>query len=146
MTTTSNLATFLSRKGGIVTVKTQRALKVRKGQAAILKISEFQARVGVKYDNIAVVQEKRASGDLPAVNAGLPWGEWDVPNYTIKHKDELYVRCTSLDTNFKRAPIFIRDGAVITAEEAKIASLASEFTPSTSDVFNIKLSSVIEVR
>ena len=140
------LNTLLSRKGQMVTVVTERPLKVRKGEELITKLSEFQARVGVNYDNIASVQEKRASGELPEVNAGLPWGEWDVPNYTIKHKDELYIRMATVTNGFKREPVYTRKGVEISAEEAKKAALASEFSPSNSEVFNIKLSNILEVR
>lgn len=137
---------FLSRKGGIVTVETEREMKVRKGEQPIMKVSEFQARVGVNYDNIASVQEKRATGELPEKNAGLPWGEWKVPNYIIEHKGELYVRMATLNNTFKRAPKFFRNGVEISADEARAASLASEFSTKEGDVFNIKLSTVKAVK
>ena len=139
---------LLSRKGQIVTVKTQRPLKVRKGQPEATKTSEFQCRVGVNYDNIATVKEGRANGELPAQNAGLPWGEWAVFPYVIAHKDQLYVRCTMLDNAFRRSPVFaLADGTVLTKAEAQAMSLASEFKEGdNSTVFNIKLSSILEVK
>lgn len=141
------LDTLLSRKGQIVTVATERAMKVRKGQDPITKRSEFQARVGVNYDNIANVQEKRASGELPAENAGLPWGEWALFPYVITHKGEYYVRCTVVRNNFRKAPVYVRNGLVISKEEAQAACLASEFSErDDNDVFNIKLSSVLSVK
>lgn len=141
------LDTLMSRKGQIVTLVTTRAMKVRKGQEAIQKTSEFQARVGVNYDNIKAVQEKRAEGELPAENAGLPWGEWvDFP-YVIAHKGEYYVRCTVVRNNFRKAPAFTRNGVEITREEAQAACLASEFREGDdNDVFNVKLSAIRSVK
>lgn len=141
------LDTLMSRKGQIVTLVTQRPLKVRKNQEAITKTSEFQCRVGVNYDNIKAVQEKRAEGQLPAENAGLPWGEWvDFP-YVIGHKGEYYVRCTMLRNAFRKAPTFTRGGVEISKEEAQVAALASEFSEGgDNDVFNVKLSSIRSVK
>lgn len=147
-TQTEMLDLLMSRKGQIVTVKTQRPVKMKKDQPAVTKTSEFQCRVGVNYDNIKAVKEGRASGDLPAENAGLPWGEWiDFP-YTIGHKGETYVRCTMLDNSFRRAPVFmLADGAVVDKEFVKSRALASEFKEGDeSVVFNIKLSSLLEVK
>lgn len=138
---------LMSRKGQIVTLVTERPLKVRKNQEAITKRSEFQCRVGVTYDNIQAVKDKRATGELPAVNAGLPWGEWvDFP-YVIAHKGEYYLRCTMLRNAFRKAPTYTRNGVEITAAEAQLAALASEFGQGdNNDVFNIKVSSIREVR
>jgi hypothetical protein len=142
------LPVFLARKGQIVTVETVRPLKVRKGMPEILKHSTFQARVGVTYDNIGVVQEKRESGELPAENQGLPWGQWEIFPYVIAHKGEKYLRCTMLRNGFHRAPVFTVNGAEITRDEAQRMALASEFSDRDDgpDVFNIKLSSVRAVR
>lgn len=141
------LDTLLSRKGQIVTVETERSMKVRKNQEPILKQSEFQCRVGVNYDNIKAVQEKRAEGTLPAENAGLPWGEWALFPYVITHKGEYYVRCTVVRNNFRKAPKFIRGGVEIDRSEAEVACLASEFREGDdNDVFNIKVSSIRSVK
>lgn len=141
------LDTLMSRKGQIVTLVTTRAMKVRKGQDPIKKTSEFQCRVGVNYDNIKAVQEKRAEGQLPAENAGLPWGEWvDFP-YVIAHKGEYYVRCTILRNAFRKAPTFTRNDVEITKDEAQVACLASEFREGDdNDVFNVKLSAIRSVK
>jgi hypothetical protein len=141
------LDTLLTRKGQIVTVKTTRPVKVRKGMPAINKTSEFQCRVGVNYDNIATVKEGRTDGTLPAENAGLPWGEWEIFPYVIAHKGERYVRCTLLQNNFHRAPVFtLEDGSVIAKEDVIPMALASEFKEGNDNaVFNIKLSSILDV-
>jgi hypothetical protein len=146
---TNFLETLMSRKGQIVTVKTIRAVKMRKGQPAVNKASEFQCRVGVTYDNIQAVQDGRADGTLPAENAGLPWGEWIEFPYTIGHKGETYVRCTLLKNNFRRAPVFtLVDGTEIARADVMPLALASEFKEKDEDsvVFNIKLSSILDVK
>lgn len=146
---TNFLETLMSRKGQIVTVKTIRAVKMRKGQPAVNKASEFQCRVGVTYDNIQAVQDGRADGTLPAENAGLPWGEWIEFPYTIGHKGETYVRCTLLKNNFRRAPVFtLMDGTEIAKADVMPLALASEFKEKDADsvVFNIKLSSILDVK
>jgi len=146
---TNFLETLMSRRGQIVTVKTIRAVKMRKGQPAVNKASEFQCRVGVTYDNIQAVQDGRADGTLPAQNAGLPWGEWIEFPYTIGHKGETYVRCTLLKNNFRRAPVFtLMDGTEIARADVMPLALASEFKEKDEDsvVFNIKLSSILDVK
>jgi hypothetical protein len=142
------LTKILGRKGQIVTVSTKRPAKVRKGSPELIKVSKFQCRVGVTYDNMAAVKEKRANGDLPAVNAGLPWGEWIVgfENYLISHKGEIYVRCSKLNSNYKSQSQFFIDGQEVSHEVADQYLLASEKNKDADiDVFNIKLSSVVEL-
>jgi hypothetical protein len=142
------LELLMSRKGQIVTVKTTRPVKMKKGQAEVTKTSEFQCRVGVNYENMAAVKEGRANGELPAENAGLPWGEWLEFPYTIGHKGETYVRCTMLNNAFRRAPVFtLADGSVVDKEVVKAGALASEFREGDDNlVFNIKVSSLVEVK
>jgi hypothetical protein len=145
MTTITEL---LNKKGQFVSFKTQKNLKVRKGQTPILKISEFVARIGVEYDNIKRVQEKRESGELPEENQGLPWGQWVKYPYLISHKDEFYIRCSKTN-NGKQPPKvkYIRDGVEITRYDAMQAALASEFSDKADiDVFNIKVSSILEIK
>ena len=140
----SVLETLMTRKGQIATLTTSRPMKVRKNELPIIKTSTFQCRVGVDYDNIKVVQEKRDSGELPKENAGLPWGQWEVFPYVIEHKGERYFRCTTVRNNFIPKTVYTRDGVEIGVEEAQRAALASEFRDGeASDVFNIKISSIV---
>ena len=86
--TTEILQLLNKKRGTIATLTTLRAMKVRKDKEPIQKLSTFQARVGVEYDNIQAVKDKRASGELPAENAGLPWGQWYDYPHIIEHKGE----------------------------------------------------------
>lgn len=140
----SKVTELLSKKGQIVTLTTERDMKVRKGQSPIRKRSTFQCRVGVNYDNIQAVKDKRENGELPAVNQGLPWGNWAVFPHLIEHKGEYYLRCTVLRNNFTPTVNFTRFGNLITREEAVVACLASEFKANDdNEVFTIKVSSIV---
>lgn len=147
-TRTEQLTKLLNRKGQIATIKTIRPMKMRKGHDPVFKESEFQCRIGVNYDNIGVVKEGRANGDLPAENSGLPWGTWLHFPYVIEHNDQYYIRCTSVDNNFYREPIYKQNGVVISDEDARIACLKSEFSKESngSIVFNIKVDNIVDVK
>lgn len=134
-------------KGQICTLRTMKDCKVRKGETPIVKDSVFQCRIGITYDNIAAVQEKRELGILPAENAGLPWGRWIIFNYLIEHKDEYYFRCTMLhNVHSVHERRFLRNGIEISVDEAKAACLASEFKDmSDNDVFCIKVNNIMEI-
>lgn len=139
------LEKILSRKGQIITITTQRDMKVRKNHEPIQKISTFQARVGVSYDNIASVKEKRESGELPKENKGLPWGEWEVYPYIIAHKGERYIRCTAIDS-FAGSVKYYRNGVELDESIVREECLSSEFGDKSGDVFNVKLSSILDVK
>jgi len=141
------LTTLFAKKGQIATLTTEREMKMRKGQPLVTKRSTFQCRIGVNYDNIAAVKEKRAEGTLPAENAGLPWGEWDQFPYTIKHKNEMYFRCTALRNNFVPQTMYFVDGIEIDKATVQAMCLASEFKDSSdNEVFTIKVSSILTVK
>lgn len=141
------IARLLTLKGQFVTLRTIRPLKVKKGCAEILKDSTFTCRVGVNYDNIANVQLKRESGELPAENAGLPWGEWFVFPHVIAHKGSHYLRCTAVHNDNQIPKVeYIRAGVVISKDDAKADSYAAEFGDREDrDVFTIKIENMVEV-
>jgi hypothetical protein len=138
---------LLTKRGQIVTLTTRRNMKVRKGQEPIIKESLFQCRVGVNYDNINAVKERREDGRLPEVNQGLPWGTWVEFPYVIEHKGEYYVRCTVVRNNHPGYVKFYRGTEEITREQARVACLASEFNERSDDdiVFNIRAGSIVSV-
>ena len=141
-----SIESLLAKKGQYVTFKTERTMKVRKGQSPITKISEFVARVGVTYDNMKAVKQKRSDGTLPEENQGLPWGKWVTFPYVIEHKDALYLRCSATQNKEQTGKVhYFRNGEEISRDEAQSACLASEFAPkSDGDVFNIKVDSIID--
>lgn len=139
---------LLNKKGQFVSFKTERNLKVKKNQTPIVKVSEFIARIGVDYDNMQSVKTKRENGELPEENQGLAWGEWVKFPYLIAHKDQFYLRCSTTKNSHQKGKVkYYRNGVEISKEEAKAASLASEFyDKEDQDVFNIKVSSIIEAK
>ena len=148
MQATNEILQLLNKKRGtIATLTTLRAMKVRKGMEPIQKLSTFQARVGVEYDNIKAVQDKRANGELPAENQGLPWGEWYDYPHIIEHKGEYYYRCTRVRNQFVPQVTYLQHGVEITKESAEIQCLASEFRGDTdNEVFTIKVASLQAVK
>jgi hypothetical protein len=142
-----NINEILTRKGTIVTVTSQKEVKVKKGKQPILKVSRFQARVGVNYDNMKSVQEKRESGELPETNQGLPWGNWKVFPYVIEHNGKDYVRFSKVNSNMKTETHYYRNGNEISKEEVYQDCLASEKPKDTElDVFNIPVDNIIELK
>ncbi len=143
-----DITELLNKKGQFVSFTTERQLKVKKNQPPITKISSFIARIGVDYDHMQSVKLKRENGELPEENQGLSWGSWVKFPYLIAHKNEFYLRCsTTKNSNQKGKVKYIRNGVEISREEAKAASLASEFyDKDDQDVFNIKVSSIVEAK
>lgn len=84
-------------------------------------------RMGLDYDNLSSVQDKRESGNLPAVSGGLPWGEWAIFPYLIAHKGAHYVRlyngtCASIKPHAE----WLLNGEPVDVETVRPVLLASE--------------------
>lgn len=124
---------LLGLKGHFVGVNWHRPMKTRKGVAAsVTKSVRTTVQVGVNYENRAVVQEARASGDAPETNAGLPWGTWELFPYVISHKDKRYVRLYPVrDAQGKPRAckvVYRVNGRSATRAEVETLCLASEFS------------------
>jgi hypothetical protein len=141
-----NINDIMTRKGTIVTVTSQKEVKVKKGNAPITKLSVFQARLGVTYDNMKSVQEKREDGRLPEQNQGLPWGTWKDFPYIIEHNGKEYVRFSKVNSSVPAKTVFFRDGQEIPVDEVKRVALASEFSKSDLDCFNILADNIIDIK
>jgi len=140
---------LLEMRGQMCSITYARECKMRKGEAMIYKYSDMIVRVGIEYDNIKAVKEKRESGELPALNQGLSWGSY-VPGlypFIITHKDNLYFRFFTVPNNptVIRNVSYMRDGKEITKEEAQVACLASEFAEreTTLETFCCKLEGIL---
>ena len=124
-------------KGSNIILEWTRPCKVRKGVVAVIaKAVRMVGRMGIEYDNQNEVQEKREGGDLPAVNAGLPWGKWLEYPWLIEHNGKLYLRLyngTSTTTT-PRVAFFI-DGIPTTKEAVAHYLLASELAEKSGDCF-----------
>jgi hypothetical protein len=142
-----NINDIISKKGNIVTVKTEKQVKVKKGKQPITKLSVFQARLGINYDNMASVKEKRENGILPEQNQGLPWGQWKVFPYVIEHNGKEYIRFSKVNSSMKNETRYFRDGLEITRDEVYNDCLASEKSKDTElDCFNIPIDNIIDIK
>ena len=139
--------TAVTRKGQIATLDIERPVKMKKGYAPAIKRSTVQVRLGVNYDNIAKVQDKRESGELPSENAGLPYGEWVIPNLLLAHNGKRYLRCATIKSTMKVQPKYYRNGIEVSPEVLKPEALASEFVERDElDVFNINIDNIKAIR
>jgi hypothetical protein len=138
---------LLAMRGTIATLQTVRTMKVRKGQAEVLKESTFQCRLGAGYENLSAVVEKRESGEMAAEPGKMAWGEWVEGCYPhLKtHKGNYYLRCSVVHNNFIPKTIFYQNGKEISKDEAKVVCLASEFYEKDNECFDIKIESLISV-
>jgi hypothetical protein len=121
------LVSFLTVKGQFFSIVWRRPMKTRKGTTSLIeKMVSGVFRAGIDYDNKQSVQDKRESGELPAVNQGLPWGQWLVFPHIISHKGNLYLRIYPANANQVRAEYFL-NGESARREEIEPLCLASEF-------------------
>jgi hypothetical protein len=126
MNTSEILVSVMSKKGQFGRARWRKALKTRKGvQGKVEKVTSMSIRAGVDYDSMKVVKEKRESGELPAENAGLPWGQWVEFPYLIAHKDKHYLRLYP-NGNGKIETQYFLNGSPATMEEISSYVLASE--------------------
>lgn len=142
----SKLETFLSKRGQFCGVTWLRDVKTRvafKSLTVQKVVSARNIRAGVTYDNMASVQDKRESGELPAVNQGLPWGEWEIFPHVIKHKGNRYLRFALCDSS-QFETTFLVNGEAKTRAEVEPMLLASELSDDTRpDVITVKESSIL---
>ncbi len=137
------VANLLQLKGQFVRFGCVRDLKLKVGAVPVQKASLFTCRVGVDYDNIRDVIAKRESGELPAENAGLPWGRWHTFPYVIEHNDKWYFRCTSVKSSMPETA-FRRAGVIITKEEAmEFARSEEKREDRDNDVFNVTIDNIV---
>jgi hypothetical protein len=57
----------------------------------------------------------------------LPWGEWDVYPYSIKHKDKKYLRLTVNHNSKPLVKYLNAEGAEVDVETVKAWAYAEEF-------------------
>lgn len=124
-------------KGCNIVCEWTRPCKTRKGTTAtITKAVRMVGRMGIEYDNINDVQEKREGGDLPAVNAGLPWGQWSEYPWLIEHKGKSYLRLYNGTSSLTTPKVsFFIDGKETDKETVAPFLLASELTEKDGDCF-----------
>ena len=136
------------RKGAFTAMQWQKELPVRanfKSTFKVTKVTNAVVRFGVQYDNIKAVQNKRADGTLPAVNAGLTWGEWNIYPYFIKHNGVDYVRCSLSKQNPINTQYFINGRPATKAECETICTKAAFSSGEIPDVITVKADNILKI-
>lgn len=137
-------------KGANIVLEWTRDAKVRKGAPKVRKMVRMVGRVGVEYDSLKSVQQKRSNGQLPSENQGLAeWAEWVQYPFVIRHKTKgtLYLRMYK-GTSAKVHPsvAFLLDSKAVSFEAIEQHLLASEKRGhDDTDTFMVKISDLTRV-
>jgi hypothetical protein len=134
-------------KGANIVLEWERDCKVRKSVTdSIRKRTHMAGRLGVEYDNLKAVKDKRESGELPEENAGLPWGEWLQYPLFISHKGNIYLRLyTGTSATAHPYVTFLKNGEKIEKAAIENCLLASELTASKGDCFVVKVADMTSI-
>lgn len=137
------------RKGTFANIHTRKALKTYKGITDIIeKQTVFSGRLGVTYDNISKVQEKRKNGELPKQNDGLTWGEWEEFPYFIKNGNKRYLRI-SLIPNTQFDTVYFKNGIMTTKQDIEGLVTKANFSNNNSDtieVLTIDINNIVDIK
>jgi hypothetical protein len=138
-------------KGANIICEWTRTAKVKKTCTAVIqKMVRAVGRVGIDYNNINDVQEKRENGELPAIPQPI-WngkGQWEIFPYLIKHVDThaLYVRLyNGTSATVKPHVQWLRDGKEVSFEEVENDLLASEKNKEHGDCFCCKIEDMTRI-
>jgi len=140
----------IAPKGANIVLEWTRNAKTRKGAPQVRKMVRMVGRVGLTYDNIGAVKEKRENGELPKENQGLAeWAEWVKFPFLIKNKKsgQLYLRLYK-GTSAKNPPHrqFIMDGQAVSFEAVEAHLLASEKgSHDNTDCFIVKIEDLTRI-
>jgi len=148
------LSTLLANKGQIRTVKIKRPLKLKKGCESdypIYKETIQQARCGISYENIKAVSEGRDNGELPAKNMGMKGKSWELYPYLLRNDGgELLFRFYRVNSMMGvKTKFFLGEKEVDKPEIASMvyaSDLNTKVRPSLSNVFDVKIKSIVEVK
>jgi hypothetical protein len=138
---------ILQKKGEFTRLVYERPLKFRAAfkESDGAKHTEITCRIGVNYESLKAVQEKRNDGRLPETNQGLSGIEWVVPGYLLKGKDDQLMVRVYLHPNCYKKSTYFLNGIETNKEDLREICLASEFSGSDKDCLNIKLSKILEL-
>lgn len=137
----------ITPKGANIVLEWNRSVKTRKGVTdTIRKSVRMVGRIGIEYDNIGAVQVKRKTGELPAENAGLPWGRWECYPWLIEHNGKYYVRLYNGTSKLVKPNVeFTLNGETVAREEIESKLLASELAEKTGDCFTCKVEDMTRI-
>lgn len=147
----TNIQNELSKikKGTFVNMSWGKQLKTRKGiEDIITKESSGNVRLGINYDNMYTVKDKREIGELPESNQGLKGMQWIQFPYLLQGKNSVHLRVYPTNNNPINAKYY-KNGIEITRDEAKEYCLKSEFPNSIGgmpDCLNIKIENIKTIK
>lgn len=132
------------QKGANIVVEWTREAKTRKGVTDIIEKSvRMVGRIGIEYDNLGVVKEKRASGELPSENQGLKWGNYEIYPYLIEHKGNHYLRLYKSTCAIIQPKVtWTLNGGVVYKDEIAPMLLKSEVDSQEGDCFTVNIKSI----
>lgn len=114
-----------------------KSIKELKGNT-IEKYSSGVYRLGISYKNIGKVKDIETHS--------LPWGEWQISNFILSHKETLYLRLYSSTCKYHKSKSFYKlNGKDITKNELLEMGLLKEQDKKELICFNIKLDNLINI-
>lgn len=108
----------------------------------LIKLEIAIIRVGIAYENLKVNQNE----EFQSQEHKLPYGEWDIPRYYIKHNDKLQLRVyNSTLPNHKTKVYYLLNGEIKTKEWCRENNyLLSESNREKPICYNIKVENIIK--
>lgn len=133
-------------KGSFMSLKVFRPLKMKKGVPQYYKEWRAVVKPGINYENIGEVKEKRETGELPAENAGLPYGQWFQFPYVVEYRGKFHYRFVPKKGTKVKTVYLNNKGQEVSKEEALTGALASERKSAPALVFNVSEEHIQEIQ
>jgi len=140
-----------TRKGVNVKLEWRRDCKTKKTcNDRIEKLVKSVGRLGIDYDNQAVVQFKRESGELPVESHPIWYGkgEWLIFPYLIRHTvtNCLYLRLyAGTSKTFKPSATYFKNGIEVSFDSLQDVLMSTEKRAKSGDCFCVKLDDMIAI-
>lgn len=111
--------------------------KVKDLGEGVTKHSIMLVRMGIDFANMKV-NEGREVGELP-------WGEWEVFPYVIKHKGTFYLRVYNSYVEQGSVHSFYQHNGVDITKEEAIAIVGEQKPSKPSDCYTIKFDNIVSI-
>ncbi len=133
-------------KGANIVVEWIRPAKTLKDVSdTILKHVRMVGRIGIEYDNLGVVKQKRENGQLPIQNAGPKGMTYEIYPYLLRSDKsrKLHLRlfkstCSAIKPHTK----WFLNGTEVNKEDISEKLLASEKGDSEGDCFSVGVENI----
>ena len=113
--------------------------KIKDLSKGVIKHTSMLIRLGLDYDNLKNVE--KCEGERK-----LPWGEWYLYPYVIKHKDTLYLRVYNSHVEKGSVETYYElDNKVISKEEAVMVVGKEEKPTHESECYNVKFDNIVSI-